>query len=373
MSKRGSLIFLGVLLALLLPAVFQIVWPFLTAFLLASILAIVLHPWNRWLVKRMQRPGLATLATTLATVVALGLMISFVGLALTQELASSYEALSQRSLEEGGWPALATHSADRVVDAVARYVPLDKTAIRDQLVDALSQMTVYLRDNVGNAVGGVTSVLITSLLSTIFLYFLLLRGEVWLRWLSMWTPLDQDVTESLILTVKNSVIANVNGVFAVVLAQGVCLGFGFWFVGLRSPVLWGAVGGLASIIPFIGSPMIWLPIVAAFIFQGNYWMALALGLWGAFVVGSVDDVLRPFVVGAREKQHPVLIALAAVGGTYAFGALGFLLGPLVLSLVAALLKEIQTLVAAERRSQEGEPSVYVGEIVALEGADAEQR
>jgi predicted PurR-regulated permease PerM len=91
--------------------------------------------------------------------------------------------------------------------------------------------------------------------------------------------------------------------------------------------------------------MVWLPIVLAYALLWNYWLALGLGLWGALIVGSVDDVLRPFVVGAREKQHPVLIALAAVGGTYAFGALGFLLGPLVLSLVVALVKEIQALVA----------------------------
>ena len=77
--------------------------------------------------------------------------------------------------------------------------------------------------------------------------------------------------------------------------------------------------------------------------MGSYWKALLLGLWGSLVVGSVDNVLRPFVVGAREKQHPVLIALAAIGGTYAFGPLGLLLGPLVVSLVAALLQEIQKL------------------------------
>jgi predicted PurR-regulated permease PerM len=79
--------------------------------------------------------------------------------------------------------------------------------------------------------------------------------------------------------------------------------------------------------------------------MGSYWKAVLLGFWGALVVGSVDNVLRPFVVGARDKQHPMLIALAAIGGTYAFGVLGILLGPLVVSLVAALLKEIQELIS----------------------------
>ena len=87
--------------------------------------------------------------------------------------------------------------------------------------------------------------------------------------------------------------------------------------------------------------------------MGSYWKALLLGLWGSLVVGSVDNVLRPFVVGAREKQHPMLLALAAIGGTYAFGALGILLGPLVISLAAALLKEIQQLVSPSGVADDG--------------------
>jgi hypothetical protein len=81
-------------------------------------------------------------------------------------------------------------------------------------------------------------------------------------------------------------------------------------------------------------------------FRLEFMTNVALKMWGVFVVGSVDNVLRPFVVGARVKQHPMLIALAAIGGTYAFGVLGILLGPLVVSLVAALLEEIQKLVSA---------------------------
>jgi predicted PurR-regulated permease PerM len=196
-----------------------------------------------------------------------------------------------------------------------------------------------------------TSILITGLLVTISLYFLLRHGEDWIGRLAVVIPLDPGVTASLFKTVRDSVIANVNGVLAVAAGQGLLLGLGFWFVGVRSPVLWGAVGGLASIIPVVGSPLVWVPVVIAFVFMGSYWKALLLGLWGALVVGSVDNVLRPFVVRARDKQHPMLIALAAIGGTYAFGVLGILLGPLVVSLVAALLKEIQELASPSREHE----------------------
>jgi predicted PurR-regulated permease PerM len=197
-----------------------------------------------------------------------------------------------------------------------------------ELLDRMKAITGFLLKNVSTAVGGVTSLLITGVLVAIFLYFLLRHGEDWVERLTVPVPLDPLTTASLLRTVRDSIVANVSGVLAVVVGQGLLLSLGFWLVGLRSPLLWGAIGGLASIIPVVGSPMIWVPVVLGFVFMGSYWKALILGLWCALAVGSVDNVLRAFVVGAREKQHPMLIALAVIGGTYAFGVLGLLLGPL---------------------------------------------
>ena len=217
MSKRGPLIFLAVLLASLLPSLLRIAWPFLTSFLLASILAIVINPANKWLSRRVHRLGLATFLTTFATVFLLGIILASAGFALAQELTTTYDGLSRRSLEEGGWPALVTHTADRVVDALATRLPLNADAIRAELLDGMRTVTGFLRNNVGAAVGDVTSVLITGLLTTIFLYFLLRHGEDWIGRLAALTPLDPRVTASLFRTVHDSVVANVNGVLAVVL------------------------------------------------------------------------------------------------------------------------------------------------------------
>ncbi len=348
MSKRGNLIFLSVLLAALLPSVLQIAWPFLTPFILASVLAVMVNPVNSWLNRRLHRLGLTTFLTTCATVLLLGTLLTIAGFTLVQELSATYDALSRRSLVEGGWPALFTHTIDRVVEALATHLPLDREAIRSELLNEMTTVAGYLHDNLGAAVGGLSSVLIAGLLTTVFLYFLLRHGEDWIDRLAVLTPLDPSVTARLFQTMHDSVVANVNGVFAVAFGQGLFLGLGFWFVGVRSPVLWGTIGGLASIIPVVGSPLVWLPVVGGFLFTGSYGKALLLGLWGMLVVGSVDNVLRPFVVRAHDKQHPLLIALGAVGGTYAFGVLGILLGPVVVSLVAALLKEIQELLSPTR-------------------------
>ncbi len=343
MPHKRSLIFLAVLLAALLPLLVLVVWPFVTSLILAAILSVVMHPVKEWLTCRIHRPGPATLLTTVLTISVVGIALAFAGFTITRELTAAYDALNRQSLEEGGWPALVTHTADRIVDALATRLPVNKAAIRTEFIARMKAASGYLLNNVGAAVGGVTSLLITGLLVAVFLYFFLRHGKAWIEGLAALTPLKPCTTAGILQTVNDSLLANVYGVFAAGAGQGLLLILGFWFVGVRSPVLWGSVGGLASIVPVVGAPLVWVPVVFAYLLMGLYWKALLLGLWCSLVVGSVDNVLRPFVVGAREKQHPILIALAAIGGTYAFGPLGILLGPLLISVAAALLTEIQKL------------------------------
>ncbi len=348
MPRRAPLIFLSVAIAALIPLLLSIAWPFLTSFLLASILAIVLYPVKEWLSRRIHRPGLATFATTFAAVSLLAAMLTLAGFTLSHELTAAYRSLNESSIESGGWVALITDTSDRVVDAVATRIPVDKQAIRTEILTRLKAASGYLLGHVDNALGGLTTAIVTIFMVTVFLYFLLRHGKDWVAELVSLMPLDNRAGNHLVESVRDSVIANVNGVFAAAVGQGLLLMIGFWITGLRSPVLWGGLGGVASIIPVIGAPLVWVPIAIAYLVTGAYWKAIFLGLWGSLLVGSVDNVLRPLVAGARDKQHPVVIALAAIGGTYAFGALGILLGPLTVSLFGALLEELQPLVASAR-------------------------
>jgi predicted PurR-regulated permease PerM len=344
MRHKKSLIFLAIMLAILLPLLLQIAWPFFKPFILASILAIMLHPLKEWLRTRTRRPGLAAFLTTIAAVLLLGILVAVVGLSLTTELANAYKAISQRSLEQGGWPALAAHTTNRVADVVATKLPIDKEAIRTELLERMKGASAYLLNSLGVAVGGVTNVIMACLLVTVFLYFLLRNGSDWIARLAAFAPLDSRTSSRLIRTVRDAVLANLSGMLAVIVAQGLLLSLAFWFIGVHSPVLWGMIGGLASIIPLVGAFLIWAPVAIAYVLQGAYGQALFLVLWGALVVGSADNILRPWIVGKRNELHPMIIALSAIGGTYTFGALGILLGPLIVSLVAVLVQEIQPLI-----------------------------
>ena len=124
------------------------------------------------------------------------------GLSLTRELTNAYETLSRQSLEEGGWPSLAARTTDRIVDALATRLPIDREAIRTELLDRMKGASAYLLRNVGVAVGGVTNIVITCLLVTIFLYFLLRNGSDWITRLAALTPLDSRTSDRLLRTVR---------------------------------------------------------------------------------------------------------------------------------------------------------------------------
>lgn len=348
MRERGSIFFLGGLLAVLTPVLLWMAWPFLTSFILAAMIAVVLHPVNQRLARRLGSLTKATLMTTLATVMLLSGLIALAVVTLTPELGSAYDELSRRSLAEGGWPALLLHTADRVVDVVAKRLPLNKDAIRDELIGRMRDLSGYLLSHMNLAFGVVVTLVVTALLVSLFLYFLLLYGRVWMVRLAAILPLQHRTTQRILATVHDSVVANLNGMLAASLGQGALLMLGFWLIGVRSPWLWGAVGGLASVVPLVGAPLVWVPVAIGYLVMGSYGKALIMALWGALIVGSIDNVLRPLVVGAGDKLHPMVIALAAIGGTYAFGGLGILLGPLVVSFFVGVQKEMQLLMAARQ-------------------------
>ena len=347
--RKRSLIFLFILLIAILPPLLAITRPFWTAFIIAAILAIVLHPLKEKLHRRLRRPGLATLLTTTVAVVVLGVMLTFAGFTIANELERIYGGLSRNSVEEGGWPAFATMTLDRITHKLSEHlpVPINEEAVRAEIMKGMKTASSYLLGNVGIAVSGAANFISNGILITIALYFLLRYGRVWIYKLASLTPLEPPVADKILRTIQNSVTANVNGILAVIVGQGLLLILGFWFVGVRSPMLWGTIGGFASIIPMVGSLLVWAPVVIGFILMGAYGKAVILAIWGFVIVGSADNILRPVVVCRQGKQHPVLVALAAIGGVYAFGVLGILLGPVIMVFTVVLVREIMCLISDE--------------------------
>jgi predicted PurR-regulated permease PerM len=343
MSQRKQQIVLCIMLGSLLLVLLRIAWPFASSLVLALLLATVLHPANSRLSRRLHRPALASLLTTVAAVILLEAIFGLVCYRVVKDAAKIQHALNQRSVDEGGWAAMIAHSTDRIANALATRLPVSEERVRAELNAGMKSGARYLFSRSQAVIRNIASIVVMSVFATIFLYYLLRYGEGWLGRVAALVPLNPHITTNLLRVAHRSIIANVNGVLVVALAQGLFLSLGFWFVGIGSPLLWGMFGAIASVIPFVGATLVWVPFVIGLIFIGSYWKALAIGLWGGLVVGSLDNILRPWVVGAQEKEHPVLLGFAMLGGTYAFGPLGLLFGPLAVSLTGAVVQELHRL------------------------------
>jgi predicted PurR-regulated permease PerM len=131
--------------------------------------------------------------------------------------------------------------------------------------------------------------------------------------------------------------ASVNGVIVIALIQGTLGGLMFAVLGVPSPLLWGVIMTVLSMIPMVGSGVVWLPTAVVFLVTGHWAKAAILAAWGVLAIGTVDNFLRPRLVGGRTQMHPLLIFFAVLGGLQVFGIVGLLLGPVVVAITMALL------------------------------------
>ena len=134
--------------------------------------------------------------------------------------------------------------------------------------------------------------------------------------------------------------------------QGTLAGLMFWWLGIPGPVLWGVVMGLLNIVPILGPYVIWLPIAIGLALQGDWGRALILTGWGAVVVGLIDNVLYPVLVGNRMRLHTLPVFFAILGGLVVFGSSGVILGPVILAITDALIHIWKVRTTAGRSAEE---------------------
>jgi predicted PurR-regulated permease PerM len=138
--------------------------------------------------------------------------------------------------------------------------------------------------------------------------------------------------------VGETIYATIYGTLAVSCLQGLLGGLMFWWLGLSAPLLWGVVMALLAVVPVLGAFVVWIPAALFLALEGSWGKALILTLWGMIVVGTIDNLLRPILVGNRLKLHTVLAFMSVVGGLILFGPAGLILGPVALTVTTVLLE-----------------------------------
>ncbi len=340
-KQATTTIFLLALAAVALYFCYIIARPFLSPIFLAVMIAIVFHPVHTRVRMRIRGRNAAALISTFLVLIILVVPAIGLGIVVSREVTGLYQLLSERSAEQGGWNPYVMHAMERLLGWAGRYIDLSTFDLRGTILRWLEGISKFLLSWGARAVGNILSFLGDALVAFFTLFFLFREGSSMRENVAAVLPLNNGQLERLFTGISNSIVANVYGCLAVGMAQGSLASLGFWVLGLPSPVLWGMVTALFSLIPIIGSAAVWGPAVIVLMVGGHWWKGLILLAWGAAVVGQVDSLVRPYVISERANLHTLLVFFALLGGVKAFGIMGLFVGPVVLSVALVVLEMLR--------------------------------
>jgi predicted PurR-regulated permease PerM len=296
-------------------------WPFLTGLLGALVLYVVFTPFYRALRRHGLRPGWAAgLVVLAALVLVVGPGISFIGL-----VANEAQGMTAQVLQS---PLLARLRELRVG-------PYD---IGAQVENLGSQFVSWAGSSALSVVGTATRLGIQITISFFGLFYLLVAPDGAWRGIRPFIPFSSANAEILRVRFRDVTFSTLVGTGLTATVQGLLVGVAFWAAGLANAVFWGVVTIIVAILPVVGSGLIWGPGAAALALAGRPGPAIALAIWGVFVVGNVDNVIRPFVFRRWARIHPFITVIGAFAGINWFGLLGLLIGPLAISYFFELIR-----------------------------------
>jgi predicted PurR-regulated permease PerM len=315
-----------------------ILLPFYGAIMWGSIIALLFTPLYRWLVPRVgRRPTAAALLTMLIVLVIVVLPLALVAAALVSEAAAVYQRLQSGEIN----PAAYFHG---VFDALPNWVTavLDRfglvnfSTLQRRLTAALTEGIQFIASQTFS-VGQNTFEFVASVFITLYLSFFLIRdGNAVVHAIWETVPLAAEHKQALLEKFTTVVRATVKGNLLVAAIQGALGGLGFWVLGVGGALLWAVLMAFLSLLPAVGAGLVWLPVALYFLLAGALWKSLALVLYGVLVIGLVDNLLRPVLVGKDTGMPDYIVMITTLGGMAVFGINGFVLGPVIAGMFIAV-------------------------------------
>jgi len=315
-----------------------ILWPFFGAILWGTILAILFAPLYRWLVDFLkQRRTVAALATVTIVLLIVILPLTLIGGLLVQEGLGVYEKFQAGDLNPGRYfqQVLGVLPA-WVNNLIERFGLTNFGAIQEKLSTGVVQGGQFVAAKALN-IGQNTFDFIVNLAIVLYLLFFLLRdGDDLARRIRTAIPLHADQKRELFNSFTTVIRATVKGNVVVAIVQGALGGLIFWFLGVHAAVLWAVVMAFLSLLPAVGSALVWLPVAIYFLVTGATWQGIVLIAFGVLVIGLVDNVLRPILVGKDTKIPDYVVLISTLGGMAIFGLNGFVIGPVIAAMFMAV-------------------------------------
>jgi predicted PurR-regulated permease PerM len=339
MSRTTIQTFSFIALVVVITAAFLwLLLPFYGAILWAVILAILFNPVQRRLVVRLGgRRNVAAALSVLACIAIAVIPASLILASLAIEAASVYRRISASEVDlsqivaqvQGVMP-------DFILDAFAALNLGSLAEIQERLLSMLSQTSQILAAGALGFGQGTVQILISLAVMLYLLFFLFRDGKSLAYRVRKAIPLDDRRTDHIVSKFVSVVKATVRGNVVIAVIQGSLGGVTFWLLGIEAPLLWGVVMAVLSLLPAVGAFLVWAPFAAYLLLTGDYTRGIILLAVGALVISTIDNLLRPILVGRETRLPDYVVLISTLGGLSLIGMNGFVLGPLIAALFIAV-------------------------------------
>jgi predicted PurR-regulated permease PerM len=332
----SSYVFMAFLIGVLY-LFYLVIHPFLTDLFVALMMAMIFFPVYKKLLQVLK--GLKILSAFLTVfIMILAFLIPvflFSGVITSQSL-ELYQQLS-KGLQDG--------TIKKAIDLKLVYfnlyfdrwqINIQSLSLEEYVGKILATFSEFIYTEMTALAKGLAGTLFDLIIVLFISFFLLIDGEKFLHEIKVFSPLEVTHHDRIIVQLEKTVKATLKGSIIVALTQGLLGGIGFWIFDIPSAAFWGICMVFSSVIPLVGTSIIWIPAALFLVLTSSIWMAVGLALWGTLIISGADNVLRPMLLKGAANLHPLLTFLSVLGGLIYFGFLGFILGPIVLSFLMTL-------------------------------------
>ncbi|AKI00351.1 putative permease [Hoeflea sp. IMCC20628] len=318
------------MLALTTVAFCVLLLPFYTAILWAIILAIIFHPVQKYLVRRLNgRPGAAALLNVLMCVCLVIVPVVIILASIAQEGTSLYQQVSSEEFNLRGRVEQFTSALPSFIE---RWTPIELGNFPDlkgKFSEGILQTSQSMAGHLVNAGETTLNFFIGSGIMLYLLFFLFRDGECLVAKIKRAMPLSDEYSSQFLEKFTSVINATVRGNIIIAVIQGTIGGVTFWALGIEAALLWGVVMTFFSMLPAVGAALIWGPAALVLIFSGAWLKGVILILVGTLIIGLIDNLLRPPLVGKESKLPDYMVLISTIGGMALFGINGFIVGPLI--------------------------------------------
>jgi predicted PurR-regulated permease PerM len=337
-SPFSNYVFVGFLIGVLY-LFYQVIHPFLTDIFIAIVMAMVFYPLYKKIIKLCRGLKIISALLTLLIIILVFLVpITMLAGIITGQSLELYKKISV-GLQDGSFKKILELHVTNFNHLFDRWhVDVQTLRLEEQVGGLLKNLSEFIYTQMASLAKGLVGIVLDLVIVLFICFFLLIDGENFINEIKLLSPLELSHHQRIVQQLERTLKATLKGSIIVALVQGLLGGIGFWIFNIPSAAFWGGCMVFCSVIPLVGTGLVWIPAVLYLIFSSSLGMGIGLALWGTLIISGADNILRSLLLKGEANLHPLFTFLSVLGGLIYFGFLGFILGPVVLSFLMTMFE-----------------------------------